>query len=105
MKSTVHVVTTVEKSATTELRVSLTTWRGAHKVELHECTAIISGVFLPTGSFVSIDLSRLAALISALQLARANSRDKHAEPLQKFVLARLTTTCPSARHSRGPCFW
>jgi hypothetical protein len=53
-------VAVVAKSASAQLRVSLTNWRGSHKVE--SATAAIPGVFLPVANAITIDVNPLAKL-------------------------------------------
>jgi hypothetical protein len=63
------LIAIISKGHAAELRVSLTTWRGQHKIELQECAATIPGMFWPTRAKVTVDLERLPELIASLQAA------------------------------------
>jgi hypothetical protein len=67
-------VAVIAKSAYAELRVSLKTWRGSHKIEIREATAAIPSVFFPTATGISIDVCKIGELIAALEAAQAEAR-------------------------------
>lgn len=53
--------------------MSLSTWRGKHKIELQECAATIPGMFWPTSAKVTVDLDNLPELIASLEAAGAEA--------------------------------
>jgi hypothetical protein len=67
-------VDVIEKGHCARLRISLTNWRGVHKVEIRELVAAIPGAFLPCGVPITLGIDRLPALIAALQAAEAEAR-------------------------------
>jgi hypothetical protein len=67
-------VAVIAKSVSAQLRVSLTSWRGQHKLEIREATAAIPGCFFPTPNGVTLDLGKIPELIAALQAAEAEAR-------------------------------
>jgi hypothetical protein len=60
------VVGTVGKTHSSQVRVSIATWRGQRKVELHECTAIVDGVFFPVGGGVKVNVEQFPELLAIL---------------------------------------
>ncbi|MGD0533547.1 MAG: hypothetical protein ABSA62_15135 [Methyloceanibacter sp.] len=66
-----HLVASITKAPTAELRVLLTTWHGSHKVELRDFTATIPNIFFPTSAGVSLDVEQLHLLIAALRKAES----------------------------------
>ena len=67
------VVATIDTGRSAQLRVSLTTWRGSHKVELRDYTATIPNVFFPTSAGVTLDVEKLPELIATLRKAEAKA--------------------------------
>jgi len=66
-------VAVISKTASAQLRVSLTTWRGQHKLEIREATAAIPGIFFPTPNGVTLELDKIPDLIAALQAAEVEA--------------------------------
>ena len=66
-------VAEITKSYSSRVRVSLSTWKGEHKVELRDLTATIPGCFFPTRDGVTLDVARLHELIAALQRSEAEA--------------------------------
>ena len=73
--TTPTIVATIAKSQAAELRISLTNWRGANRVELREATATIPGCYFPTSNGITLDVERLPALVFALHAALAQAID------------------------------
>jgi hypothetical protein len=67
------LIASIRKGHAAELRVSLSTWRGKHKIELQECAATIPGMFWPTSAKVTLDLDYLPKLIASLQAAEGEA--------------------------------
>jgi hypothetical protein len=67
-------VAVISKTASAQLRVSLTTWQGQHKLEIREATAAIPGIFFPTPNGITLDLDKIPDLIAGLQAAEAEAR-------------------------------
>ena len=67
------VIASISKGHCSELRISLGTWRGNHKIEIREATATIPNVYMPTPNGVTLDVDRLHELITALQRAEAEA--------------------------------
>jgi len=67
------IVATITRGPATEPRISLTSWRGSHRVELRDHTATIPGVFMPCGPGITLPVERLHELIAALQRAEAEA--------------------------------
>ena len=65
-------ITNIEIGHVSQLRISIESWRGSHKVELRQATAAIPGIFSPTAA--GIDIEQLPALIAALRTAEAEAR-------------------------------
>jgi hypothetical protein len=79
------LIASIRKGHAAELRVSLSTWRGKHKIELQECAATIPGMLWPTSAKVTVDLDHLPELIASLQAAGA-------EAIAKGMIARSEMT-------------
>ena len=62
-------VAVIAKSATSEIRIAIKTWRGAHKVEIREATAVIAGTYFTSGTPINFPVDRLGEFIAALQSA------------------------------------
>jgi hypothetical protein len=62
-------IATIQKSHSSQLRISLACWRGSRTVELQECSATVPGMFWPTASKVVLDVEHLPELIAALKAA------------------------------------
>jgi hypothetical protein len=70
-------VAAIAKGTRCQLRVMLTAWRGAHKVELAEFTpGPIPDTFWRSKFGVAIEVERLPELIAALQAAKAEARKR-----------------------------
>ena len=69
-------IATISKSRSSQLRVSISEWRGQRRAEIREATALIPTVFFPTSAGVSIDVRQLPALIKGLQSASAEARER-----------------------------
>jgi hypothetical protein len=67
------LVASIDKTASTQLRISLSTWRGQHKVELSDLSAVIAGTYFQTGNGIAIPIEKLAELIAALRKAEAQA--------------------------------
>ena len=64
-------IANIEIGHASQLRISIESWRGSHKVELRQATAAIPGIFFPTSAGVMLDIEHLPALIEALRKAVA----------------------------------
>ena len=64
-----QVVARIRKGRGCELRVMLTTWRGATKLEIADYTASVPGVFMRCGAGVTLHAEHIDALIDALTKA------------------------------------
>jgi hypothetical protein len=68
------IIATIDKSRSSQLRVSITQWRGQRKIELRELTAVIPGTFFPTSAGVTAPIECLPDLVAAMQAAEAEAR-------------------------------
>ena len=68
------IVAAITKSRSSQLRISISDWRGQRRAEIREATALIPSIFFPTSAGVSIDVRQLRNLIEALQAAEAEAR-------------------------------
>jgi hypothetical protein len=68
------IIATIDKSRSSQLRVSISEWRGQCRAEIREATALIPTIFFPTSAGVTIDVRQLPALIKGLQSAYAEVR-------------------------------
>ena len=67
-------IANIELGHASQLRISIESWRGSHKVELRQATATIPGIFFPTSAGVMLDIEQLPALIAGVQAAEAATR-------------------------------
>jgi hypothetical protein len=67
------LIASINKSHSTQLRVSLSTWRGQRKVDLADFTSVVPGTYFQSGSGVSLDISKLPELIDALKAAETKA--------------------------------
>ena len=67
-------IANIEIGHASQLRISIESWRGSHKVELRQASAAIPGFFFPTAAGVMLDIEQLPALIEALQAAEVAAR-------------------------------
>jgi|GEM_PF-5478106 hypothetical protein len=70
-ESQASIVAEIEISHATRLRISLTSWKGARKVELRLYTATIPSVYMATSDGLSLPVGKLPELIAALRKANA----------------------------------
>ena len=69
-------VGTIDKGHAAQLRVSLTSWRDKHRVDLRECTATVPGIYFPTSNGVTLDIAKLPELIEVLLSAEVEARTR-----------------------------
>jgi hypothetical protein len=60
------VIGSVPKSHTSQLRVSVSEWRGERKLELHETTRVMGEAFFPAGTPVTLSIDKVPELIELL---------------------------------------
>jgi hypothetical protein len=63
------VIGSITKSNSSQLRISISTWRGERKLELRECTRVFGKTFFPAGAPLTMDLDRVPELIALLSKA------------------------------------
>ena len=70
------IIATIDKSRSSQLRVSLSECRGQRRAEIREATATIPNIYFNTSAGVMLDVRQLHALIEALQAAEAEARQR-----------------------------
>jgi hypothetical protein len=87
----------IEKSSSSQLRLSLTEWRGQLCVDIRDCTATVPGCFWPTSMGGMLDARHLPGLIEAL--AKLDSKANGTRTQAREATGKRLT---SARASRRP---
>jgi hypothetical protein len=68
-----HQVAAIDKGRGSRLRISISSWRGLHRVELRECTELVPGTYYPTAVGLMLDVALVDELVSALEAAKAKA--------------------------------
>ena len=58
----------IDKTHSCQLRVSLSSWRDKHKIELADFTSVIPGIYF-RGPGISLDVEKLSELLKAILIA------------------------------------
>jgi hypothetical protein len=66
-------VALVDKGKGAGLRISLSSWRGMHRVELREVTELVAGTSFPTKNGVLVPVEIIDDLIDALVATKAKA--------------------------------
>jgi hypothetical protein len=66
-------VASIDKGRGARLRISLSSWRGLHRVELRECTELVPGTYYPTAIGIMVPVDLVDDLVSALMAAKAKA--------------------------------
>ncbi|GEM_PF-1273214 len=67
-------VAIIDRSASVQVRVTLLTWRGEHKISVREYTpGPISGTWWASDKGVTLDVDKLPELIAAMRNAEAKA--------------------------------
>jgi hypothetical protein len=66
----------IQKSYSSRLRISLSSWRGKHNIELRECSSVIGDIYFPTSSGVTLEISKLPELIEVLKVALTEAKKR-----------------------------
>jgi hypothetical protein len=69
-----HRVAIIDKNASAQIRVIISTWRGQHRLEIREFSpGPISGSWWSHGNGISIDIAKLDELIEGLRKAETEA--------------------------------
>jgi hypothetical protein len=66
----------IQKFHCCRLRIGISSWRGQHKVELRDCSALIPDIYFPDANGVTIEISKLPELIEALRVAQTEAKKR-----------------------------
>jgi hypothetical protein len=66
----------IQKSYSSRLRISLSSWRGKNNLEIRACSSVIPDIYFPTSCGVTIEISKLPELILALKVAETQAKKR-----------------------------
>ena len=64
-----RLIAMIDKTHSCQLRVSLSSWRDKHKIELADFTSVIPGIYFQAGPGISLDVEKLSELLKAILIA------------------------------------
>ena len=64
-----RLIAMIDKTHSCQLRVSLSSWRDEHKIELADFTSVIPGIYFQAGPGISLDVEKLSELLKAILIA------------------------------------